>query len=97
MLNQILWMLPGFIPMIYIIAMDSIKTSSGYYNRYVYNVALRAETLVEEFPKIEWLEEHVMLLFLINLGIVVVLVFLLSDVLKNGEELLKNKLLRFFN
>lgn len=81
-LNQILWMLPGFIPMIYIIVMDIIKATSGYYERYVYNVDLRTKTLVEEFSKIEWLEDNVMLLLFINLGIVMVFVFFLSSVIK---------------
>lgn len=81
-LNQILWMLPGFVPMIYIIVMDIVKSYSGYYSRYVYDVALGTETLVEEFPKIDWLEEHALVLMLINLGIVVVFLFFLSSVIK---------------
>lgn len=77
-LNQILWMLVGFLPMVYIIVMDIVKENSGYNDRY----DRKTRVLVERFPKIDWLEEHAMLSMLINLTIVVVVVFLLSTVIK---------------
>lgn len=77
-LNQILWLLPGFLPMIYAIVMDLVKTYSGYYNRY----NEKTRVLVEEFPKIDWFEEHSLLLLHLNLVILVFILFLLSTVIK---------------
>ena len=77
-LNQILWLLTGFLPVIYIYVMDFVKESSGYNNRY----NERTNVLVEEFPKIDWLERNGMLLMLINLVIVVLVMFWLSSVIK---------------
>lgn len=77
-LNQILWLLPGLLPMIYIFVMDIVKKSSGYNNRY----EARTRVLVEDFPKIQWLESNGMLLVFFNLAIVVLVLFWLSSVIK---------------
>lgn len=77
-LNQILWLLPGFLPMIYIFVMNFVKESCGYNNRY----NERTNVLVEEFPKIDWLESNEMVLMLINLVVVVLVLFWLSSVIK---------------
>lgn len=77
-LNQILWLLPGFLPMIYVIVMDFVKNYSGYNVRYDFQRSL----VVEEFPKINWFEEHSLLLLNLNLLAIVFIVFLLSRVIK---------------
>ena len=77
-LNQILWMLLGFLPMIYIIVMDYIKETSGYYNRY----DRQTRVLIEDFPKIDWFESNGLLLMFINLLIVTFMLFILSRIIK---------------
>lgn len=77
-LNQLLWLLPGLLPVIYTIVMRLVKQSSGYYERY--------DTItgryVEDFPKIDWFEENEKMLVLVNLAIVVFVMFVLSTVIK---------------
>jgi uncharacterized membrane protein len=33
-LNQMLWLLPGFLAVVYAIVMDFVKLTTGYYDRY---------------------------------------------------------------
>ena len=77
-LNQILWLLAGFLPMVYVIVMDLVKLYSGYYERY----DEKTRVLIEEFPKIDWFEEHSLLLLHFNLVIVIFMMFLFSRVIK---------------
>jgi hypothetical protein len=77
-LNQILWLLPGILPMIYTTVMYLVKKHSGYNNRYNF----QTKSKVEEFPKIDWLEENGMLLVFINLAIVVLIMFTFSEIIK---------------
>ncbi|CAM3975924.1 hypothetical protein FLAN108750_02655 [Flavobacterium antarcticum] len=77
-LNQMLWLLPGFLPMIYVIVMDFVKKYSGYNNRYNFETGV----VVEEFPKIDWIETNVVLLAQLNLLLLVFVLFLLSRVIK---------------
>ncbi len=77
-INQILWVLPGVLPMIYVIVMDFVKTYSGYNERYDF----RRSLVVKEFPKIQWFEDNVFLLFQVNLIVVVFVLFLFSRVIK---------------
>ncbi len=81
-LNQILWMLPAFTPMIYIIILDKVKDYSGYNNRYVYDKELKISVLVGDYPTIDWLENNGMLLIIINFGLIVLVLFWLSTVIK---------------
>lgn len=77
-LNQILWLMPGFLPMVYTTVMYWVKNYSGYYDRY----DAVTGRYVEEFPKIDWLESNEMLLVVLNLAAVVVIMFALSKVIK---------------
>ena len=77
-LNQILWSLFTIFPIIYAIVMDLVKNYSGYRNRYDFQTSV----VVEEFPKIDWFEEHSLLLLHLNLVIVIFIMFLLSRVIK---------------
>ena len=58
--------------------MDFVKNYSGYNVRYDFQRSL----VVEEFPKINWFEEHSSLLLNLNLLAIVFIVFLLSRVIK---------------
>jgi hypothetical protein len=78
LLNQILWLLPIFLPVIYAIVMDLVKSYSGYSNR----LEFQRSVVVEEFPKIDWFEEHSFLLLYLNLVIVIFIMFVLSRVIK---------------
>ena len=77
-LNQVLWLLPIFLPVIYAIVMDLVKSYSGYRNR----LEFQRSVVVEEFPKIDWFEEHSFLLLYLNLVIVIFIMFVLSGVIK---------------
>jgi hypothetical protein len=77
-LNQLLWLSLGVLPMVYVIAMDLVKKYSGYSNRF----DLKTGTTMEQFPKIQWFEDHVLLLFQINLVVLILVLFLLSRVIK---------------
>lgn len=77
-LNQMLWLVTGVLPMLYVIVMDFVKKSSGYYDRYDMKTGL----LIEEFPKIEWFETHQLFLAQLNLLVLVFVLFILSRVIK---------------
>jgi hypothetical protein len=77
-LNQILWLLPIFLPVIYVIVMDLVKSYWGYRNRFEF----QRSVVVEKFPKIDWFEEHSFLMLYLNLVIVIFIMFILSGVIK---------------
>ena len=77
-LNQMLWLVPSILPIIYVIAMDIAKNSSGYYERY----DVKTGKIIEEFPKIEWFEDNSIGLIHLNLIVLVFALFLLSRVIK---------------
>jgi len=77
-LNQILWLLPSFLPMVYVVVLQTAKQLSGYNERY----DLKINQPVETFPKIEWLENNALLLFLLNLVVVTLVLVLLSGLIK---------------
>ncbi|MBA9074114.1 hypothetical protein GGR22_002281 [Flavobacterium gossypii] len=69
-LNQILWIMPGFIPLLYFLVFEIIKETSGY-NDYVYIYNSKAK----QFPQVEWMEQHFH--DAITLNILFVFIFLL--------------------
>ena len=73
-----LWMLPGVLPMIYVIAMDFIKKYTGYNERYDF----QRNVVIEKFPKIDWLEDNVVFLAQLNLLVLIFVLFILSRVIK---------------
>lgn len=77
-LNQLLWLLPAFLPMTFFIVIEYAKQASGYYNRYNERTVFE----IERFPKIEWFEENTLLLYGINVAIVAFVLFVLSAVIK---------------
>lgn len=77
-LNHILWLMPGFLPMVYTTVMYWVKNYSGYYDRY----DAVTGRYVEEFPKIDWLESNGMVLVILNLVAVILIMFVLSKVIK---------------
>ena len=77
-MNQLLWLLPAFLPMTFFIVIEYAKQASGYYNRYNERTVFE----IERFPKIEWFEENTLLLYGINVAIVAFVLFVLSAVIK---------------
>lgn len=80
-LNQILWMLLSFFPLIYVMVLDIIKSTSGYYDRYDSYTGKN----VQEFPIIDWLEYNSHLLGVVNLLLVVLLMLYLSVIIKRWK------------
>lgn len=77
-LNQLLWMIPAFFPLIYVTVLDLIKSNSGYYDRY----DLVTGTTIEEFPVINWLEDNAGLLAIGNLLLVALVLLVLAVIIK---------------
>jgi NADH:ubiquinone oxidoreductase subunit 6 (subunit J) len=77
-LNQILWLIPGSLPVLYTVAMDIAKSTSGYDNRY--DGTTRKP--IEQFPKIDWFDDNAGLLAFVNLILIVFVLFILSRVIK---------------
>ena len=73
-----LWLVTGVLPMLYVIVMNFVKKSAGYYDRYDMKTGL----LIEEFPKNEWFETHQLFLAQLNLLLLVFVLFILSRVIK---------------
>ena len=73
-INAMLWMLPGFAPVVYFLALQYAKYYCGYNNYYGNNH--------NEFPKITFLEENELLLLYLNLAFVFVVLFLMSKKFK---------------
>lgn len=77
-LNQILWLIPGFLPLLYTVAMNIAKSTSGYNNRYDGTIRKK----IEQFPKIDWFDDNAGLLAFVNLILIVFVLFILSRVIK---------------
>ena len=82
-LNQILWMFPGIMPIIYYFSIEIAKSSSNYYGdsgKYVNGIFIR-----ENYPKIEWMENHFPEMMIANIAIIVLFVFLFSVQIKKWK------------
>lgn len=66
-----------FIP-IYLIVMDFIKNYTGYNERYDFQRGV----VIEDFPKVGWIENNVVLLAQLNLLALLFVLFILSPVIK---------------
>jgi hypothetical protein len=71
-INQTLWLMPAIIPISYAVLIDILKRTSGYYDSYTYGANGMER---KQFPQIEWLDEHYIHMF--GLNIVFIFLFLL--------------------
>jgi len=82
-LNQILWLLPSFVPILYYCILDIAKKSSNYYassGKYV-----NGQFIAESFPKIEWMEDHFPEMMIGNIAIIILFIFLFSVQIKKWK------------
>ena len=82
-LNQILWMFPGIIPIIYYFSIEIAKSSANYYTesgKYVNGVFIH-----ESYPKIEWMEDHFPEMMIANIALIVLFIFLFSIQIKKWK------------
>lgn len=82
-LNQILWLLPSFMPILYYCILDIAKNSSNYYNssgKYV-----NGQFISESFPKIDWMENHFSEMMIGNIFIIMLFIFLFSVQIKKWK------------
>lgn len=77
-LNQFLWLSMAFLPVVYVMVLNTMKSNSGYYDRY----DIVTGNLIEEFPVIDWLERNEPLLAVANLLFVVLIMLCLSVLIK---------------
>lgn len=83
-LNQILWLMPSFIPTLYFCILEIAKDSSNYY--YAYSVEnVNGQEFPETFPKIDWMEAHLPEMMIINIGLVILFIFLFSVQIKKWK------------
>lgn len=78
-INQILWLLPAFIPIAYSILLDILKRTSGYYESHAYGAERK------QFPQIDWLEEHYLHMFALNIVFIFLSLLLFSMYLKKWK------------
>lgn len=82
-LNQILWLVPSFVPILYYCILDIAKDSSNYYNssgKYV-----NGQFISESYPKIEWMEDHFPEMMIGNIAIIILFIFLFSVQIKKWK------------
>jgi len=81
-INQTLWLMPAIIPISYAVLIDILKRTSGYYdNLYGYTAERK------QFPQIEWLEEHYVQMFGLNIVFIFLFLLLFSVSIKKWKGL----------
>jgi len=78
-LNQMLWMFPAFFPIIYFIVYEIIKEVSGY-NAYRYE-----EPIKKQFPEVDFMENHTIEMFAINIIIIFIFMLVMSRQIKKWK------------
>lgn len=79
-LNQILWIMPVFIPALYFLVFEIIKETSGY-NAYVYIDGSHKK----EFPQVEWMDDHFHSALTLNILFIFIFLFILSVYIKRWK------------
>lgn len=82
-LNQILWLVPSFVPTLYYTILEIAKDSSNYYSssgKYV-----NGEFVYESFPKINWMQDHFPEMMIANIGLIILFIFLFSVQIKKWK------------
>lgn len=82
-LNQILWLFPSFVPILYFCILDIAKSTSHYYTSsgsYINGVQV-----AETFPKIDWIEDHFPEMMIANIGLIILFIFLFSVQIKKWK------------
>jgi len=74
--------MPAIIPISYAVLIDILKRTSGYYdNLYGYTAERK------QFPQIEWLEEHYVQMFGLNIVFIFLFLLLFSVSIKKWKGL----------
>ncbi|TPD72135.1 GyrI-like domain-containing protein [Flavobacterium microcysteis] len=81
-INQTLWLMPAIIPISYAVLIDILKRTSGYYDSYTYGANGMER---KQFPQIEWLDEHYMHMFGLNIVFVFLFLLLFSMYIKKWK------------
>lgn len=81
-INQTLWLMPAIIPIAYAVLIDILKRTSGYYESYSYGADGMKR---EQFPRIEWLEEHYVYMFILNIVFIFLFMLLFSIYIKKWK------------
>jgi hypothetical protein len=81
-INQTLWLMPAIIPTAYAVLIDILKRTSGYYESYSYGADGMKR---EQFPRIEWLEEHYVYMFILNIVFIFLFILLFSIYIKKWK------------
>lgn len=75
-LNQIIWLLPSVLPVLYFVVLDTMKHSSRYYDSYSKEL---------DYPAITWLTEHASELIVANIGFVIIVLYFFSALIKKWK------------
>ncbi|MEZ0006793.1 hypothetical protein ABH942_002170 [Flavobacterium sp. 28YEA47A] len=81
-INQTLWLMPAIIPISYAVLLDILKRTSGYYHSYTYGADGMKR---KQFPRIEWLEEHYIHMFVLNIVFIFLFMLLFSIYIKKWK------------
>lgn len=83
-LNQILWLVPSFVPTLYFCILEIAKDAANYHYGTSGNY-INGEYVYESFPKIDWMEDHFPDMMIANIGLIILFIFLFSVQIKKWK------------
>lgn len=79
-LNQVIWLFPGTLPILYFLILQISKQTSDYYNYIGYT-----QGAIRDFPKIEWLENHFDEMMIVNIALIFLFMLIMSIQIKKWK------------